>query len=73
MIRVLVVRPVLWLARVVVAAERNIVDAYVRGVGPTTTAAGILFRRPQTGRATAYAAWVFIGAVVITVAGMVLV
>ena len=72
-IRVLVVRPVFWLARVVVAAERNVVDAYVRGVGPTTAAAGTLLRRAQTGRATAYAAWVFIGAVVITVAGMVLV
>ncbi|GLY27648.1 proton-conducting transporter membrane subunit [Kineosporia sp. NBRC 101731] len=72
-IRVLVVRPVLGLARTVQMLERDVVDAYVRGVRPTTEIAGAVLRRAQTGLATAYAAWVFVGAVVLTVAGMVLV
>ncbi|MBT0767804.1 hypothetical protein KIH74_02635 [Kineosporia sp. J2-2] len=71
-IRVLVVRPVLALVRLVRAAEYDVVDAYVRGVRPATAFAGILLRLAQTGLATGYAAWVFAGAVVITVAGMVL-
>ncbi|GAB3272546.1 NADH-quinone oxidoreductase subunit 5 family protein [Kineosporia babensis] len=72
-IRVLVVRPVFWLATVVKAAEHDVIDAYVRATGPTTTIAGKLLRLAQTGLASAYAAWVFVGAVVITVAGMALV
>jgi NADH-quinone oxidoreductase subunit L len=69
----LIVRPVLALARVVKATDRDVIDAYVRGVRPTLAGAGIVLRRAQTGLATAYAAWVFLGAAAIAIAGIVLV
>ncbi|MCE0536587.1 hypothetical protein LWF15_13825 [Kineosporia rhizophila] len=72
-IRALVVRPALGLTVLVRVGEHDVVDAYVRGVGPATTIAGKLLRLAQTGLASAYAAWVFAGAVVIAVAGVVLV
>ncbi|GAB6901205.1 NADH-quinone oxidoreductase subunit 5 family protein [Kineosporia succinea] len=70
---VLVVRPTLRLARAVQRLEQDVVDAYVRGVHPVTAVAGVVLRRAQTGLATGYAAWVFVGAVVVAVAGMVLI
>jgi len=71
-IRALVVRPVLGLVRVVRAAEQEVVDAWVRGVGPTTALAGALLRRAQTGLATTYAAVVFLGALALALAGVML-
>ena len=68
----LVVRPVLALARVVRSADRDVVDGYFRAIPLTAEAAGKLLRRAQTGLATAYAAWLVLGAVVIAIAGVVL-
>ena len=68
----LVVRPVLALARTVKGLDRDVIDAYVRAVAPTAAGAGVLLRRAQTGLATAYTAWLVLGAVVIAVAGVVL-
>jgi NADH-quinone oxidoreductase subunit L len=68
----LVVRPVLALARAVKAADRDVIDAYIRGIGPAARTGGIVLRRAQTGLSTAYAAWLVLGAVVIAVAGVVL-
>jgi NADH-quinone oxidoreductase subunit L len=70
--QVLVVRPVLGLARAVRAGDRDVIDFYVRAVGTTASSAGSLVRRAQTGLATAYAAWLVIGAVALAVAGVVL-
>jgi NADH-quinone oxidoreductase subunit L len=68
----LVVRPALALARVVQGADREVIDAYVRAVGPLTRAGGAALRRAQTGLATAYTAWVVVAAVVVAVAGVAL-
>jgi NADH-quinone oxidoreductase subunit L len=68
----LVVRPVLALAAVVKGADRDVIDAYVRGVGPTLAGAGAVLRRAQTGLATAYAAWLFLGAAALAIAGVML-
>jgi NADH-quinone oxidoreductase subunit L len=68
----LVVRPVIALAAVVRRGDRDVVDAYVRAVAPTMAAGGNLLRRAQTGLATAYAAWLVLGAVVIAIASLVL-
>jgi NADH-quinone oxidoreductase subunit L len=70
--QVLIVRPVLGLARVVKGADWDVIDAYVRAVPPTIRAGGNLLRRAQTGLATAYAAWLVLGAVVIALAGVTL-
>ncbi len=67
----LVVRPVLGLARVVRTLDRDVIDGYVRAVAPTVSAGGALLRRAQTGLATAYAAWLVVGAVAIAVIGVV--
>jgi NADH-quinone oxidoreductase subunit L len=68
----LVVRPVLVLARLAGAGDRDVIDAYVRTVGHVTGYAGRLLRRTQTGLATGYVAWLMIGAVAVAVAGVVL-
>jgi NADH-quinone oxidoreductase subunit L len=66
----LIVRPVLGLARVVKSVDWGVIDAYVRAIPPTLRVGGNLLRRAQTGLATAYAAWLVIGAVVIAIAGV---
>ncbi|HST80522.1 MAG TPA: NADH-quinone oxidoreductase subunit L [Kineosporiaceae bacterium] len=66
----LIVRPALGLARGVKSADWGVIDAYVRAIPPTLRVGGNLLRRAQTGLATAYAAWLVIGAVVIAIAGV---
>jgi NADH-quinone oxidoreductase subunit L len=66
-----IVRPVLALARVVRMLDRDVIDAYVRGIGPTLRLGGSTVRRAQTGLATAYAAWLVLGAVAVAIAGVV--
>jgi NADH-quinone oxidoreductase subunit L len=66
----LIVRPVLAMARAVKVVDRDVIDAYVRGVGPGTRLAGDAVRRAQTGLATAYPVWLVLGAVVIAVIGV---
>jgi NADH-quinone oxidoreductase subunit L len=68
----LVVRPVLALARVVAGGDRDVVDAYVRGTATGSRWAGIGLRRLQGGLATGYVAWLFLGAVLVGLAGVVL-
>lgn len=70
--QVLIVRPVLALARTVKSADWDVIDAYVRAIPPTFRVGGNLLRRAQTGLATAYAAWLVLGAIVIAIAGVVL-
>jgi NADH-quinone oxidoreductase subunit L len=66
----LIVQPVLALARTVRALDRDVIDAYVRGIGPATRLSGGLLRRAQTGLATAYTAWLVLGAVALAIAGV---
>jgi NADH-quinone oxidoreductase subunit L len=68
----LVVRPVRVLARVVTGADRDVVDAYVRGGAALTRGAGRGLRRASTGVATGYLTWVVVGAVLAAVAGVTL-
>jgi len=67
----LVVRPYRALARVASAGDRDVVDAYVRAAPLTARWAGLVLRRTQTGLATAYLAWLVIGAVLAGVVGVV--
>lgn len=67
----LVVRPYRALARVAAVGDRDVVDAYVRGTPVVTRWAGLALRRAQTGLATAYLAWLVIGAVLAGLAGVV--
>jgi NADH-quinone oxidoreductase subunit L len=69
---VLIVRPYRALARVVGAGDREVVDAYVRGAPVGARWGGLALRRAQTGLATAYLAWLVLGAVLAGVAGVVL-
>jgi NADH-quinone oxidoreductase subunit L len=66
----LIVRPVLALAQVVRSTDRDVIDAYVRGVGPSLRATGNLLRRAHTGLATAYTVWLFLGAAAIALVGV---
>ena len=68
--RALVVRPVRALAALVAAGDRDVVDAYVRGVAASARGAGWALRRTQTGGTTGYLTWLAVGAVVVAVAGV---
>jgi NADH-quinone oxidoreductase subunit L len=68
----LVVRPVLAVAQLVKSADRDVIDAYIRAVPTLAQVGGNLLRRAQTGLATAYAAGLVLGAVVIAIAGVML-
>jgi NADH-quinone oxidoreductase subunit L len=65
-----VVRPVAALAKVVVAGDRHVIDAYVRGAAASARLAGAGLRRTQTGVVTGYLSWLAVGAVVVAVAGV---
>jgi NADH-quinone oxidoreductase subunit L len=67
----LIVRPVLEMARVVQALDWNVIDRVVRAIGPAARRAGSTLRRAQTGLATAYPAWLVLGAVALAIAGVV--
>ena len=70
--RALVVRPAMAVARSVRSGDRDVIDAYVRGVARASRWAGGVARRAQGGLATGYVAWAVFGAVVVGVAGMVI-
>ena len=59
------------LARVVQALDWNVIDRLVRAIGPAARVAGSTLRRAQTGLATAYPAWLVLGAVALAIAGVV--
>jgi NADH-quinone oxidoreductase subunit L len=67
----LVVRPYRALARAAHVGDRDVVDAYVRGAPVAARWGGLVLRRTQTGLATAYLAWLVIGAVLAGVLGVV--
>ena len=66
------VRPVRGLAALVALGDRDGVDGGIRGLALLTRQAGRGLRRAQTGLATGYLVWIFTGAVLVGVAGVVL-
>jgi NADH-quinone oxidoreductase subunit L len=63
-----VVRPVLWLSRVVRAGDRDVVEAYADGAGASVRGLGRGLRVAQNGNVQAYLMVVVLGAVVVAVA-----
>jgi NADH-quinone oxidoreductase subunit L len=68
----LVVRPVLVLARVVAAGDRDVVDGYVRGSALLARTAGRPLLRLSSGLATGYLLWLVAGAVAVGLLGVAL-
>ncbi|MFN8074831.1 MAG: NADH-quinone oxidoreductase subunit L [Kineosporiaceae bacterium] len=69
---VVVVRPVVALARLVATGDRDVVDAYVRGLARASGWGGLVARRLSVGVSTVYAGLAVAGAVVLGVLGVVL-
>jgi NADH-quinone oxidoreductase subunit L len=63
---------VVQLARVVVKADRGVIDAYVRGTVVLTRWAGGASQRAHTGKASTYLVWLVAGALVVGTAGVTL-
>jgi NADH-quinone oxidoreductase subunit L len=61
------VRPVRWLARLVVAADRDVVDGYADGAGGTAKGIGGLLRLAQNGNVQTYLMVVVVGAAAVAV------
>ncbi|MFN8078378.1 MAG: NADH-quinone oxidoreductase subunit L [Kineosporiaceae bacterium] len=68
----LVVRPYRALARLVGEGDRDVVDAYPRGLAVAVRWAGLGLRRLGDGMATSYVGWAVAGAVALGLAGVVL-
>ncbi|MGH8776607.1 MAG: NADH-quinone oxidoreductase subunit 5 family protein [Jiangellaceae bacterium] len=64
-----IVRPFVWLSRVVVLSDRDVVHAYVRGAGRSARALGLIPHAAQTGRVQSYVTAVLAFVVVLAVAG----
>ena len=62
------VRPVRWLARVVRAGDRDVIDAYADGAGASARGMGRLLRVAQTGNVQTYLMVVVVGATALAVA-----
>jgi NADH-quinone oxidoreductase subunit L len=71
-IYVAVVSPVFKLARVVVAADRQVIDAYVRGTVVVTRWAGVASERAHTREPSSYLVWLLLGLVAVGVSGVTL-
>jgi NADH-quinone oxidoreductase subunit L len=71
-IYVAVVSPVYTLARIVVKADRDIIDAYVRGTVVATRWTGIASERYHTRKPSTYLVWVFVGLLAVGVSGVTL-
>ena len=65
-----VAEPVTALARVVVAADRDVIDAYVRGTAVATRWAGRGADRAHTRRPSAYLVWVLLGMLAVALVGV---
>jgi NADH-quinone oxidoreductase subunit L len=63
---------VVQLARVVVAADRQVIDAYVRGTVVATRWAGISGERAHTSKPSSYLVWVLCGLLAVGMAGVTL-
>jgi NADH-quinone oxidoreductase subunit L len=71
-IYVAIVSPVVRLARVVVTADREIIDAYVRGSVVVTRWIGVEGERVHTRKASSYLVWLLLGLLAVGVAGVML-
>jgi NADH-quinone oxidoreductase subunit L len=67
-----VVSPIVMLARVVVTADREVIDAYVRGSVVLTRWAGTAGERVHTRKPSSYIVWVFAGLLAVGVSGVTL-
>ena len=65
-----VARPVTSLARVVVRADRDVIDAYVRSTAVATRWAGVGAERAHTRKPSAYLVWVLLGMLAVALAGV---
>jgi NADH-quinone oxidoreductase subunit L len=71
-IYVAVVSPVFTLARIVVRADREVIDAYVRGTVMVTRWTGAASERVHTRKPSSYLVWVFVGLLAVGVSGVTL-
>jgi NADH-quinone oxidoreductase subunit L len=71
-IYVAVVSPVFKLARVVVTADREVIDAYVRGTVVVTRWVGIAGERAHTRKPSTYLVWLLLGLLAVGVSGVTL-
>ena len=69
---VAVVSPVVKLARVVVTADREVIDAYVRGTVVATRWAGLAGERVHTRKPSSYLVWLLFGLLAVGVSGVTL-
>ena len=67
---VAVVSQVVRLARIVVTADREVIDAYVRGTVVATRWAGIASERAHTRKPSSYLVWLLLGLLAVGVAGV---
>ena len=63
---------VVQLARIVVRADREVIDAYVRGTVVATRWAGIASQRAHTGKPSSYLVWLMAGVLAVGLAGVTL-
>ena len=66
------VSPVVKLALVVVTADREVIDAYVRGTVVATRWAGIAGERAHTRKPSSYLVWLLFGLLAVGVSGVTL-
>jgi len=71
-IYVAVVSPVVKLAHVVVTADRQVIDAYVRGTVVATRWIGVNSERVHTRKPSSYLVWVLLGLLAVGVSGVTL-
>jgi len=71
-IYVAVVSPVVMLARIVVKADREVIDAYVRGTVVVTRWAGTVGERAHTRRPSSYLVWLLLGLLAVGASGVTL-
>jgi NADH-quinone oxidoreductase subunit L len=71
-IYVAVVSPVFTLARIVVRADREVIDAYVRGTVVVTRWTGAAGERVHTRKPSTYLMWVLVGLLAVGVSGVTL-
>jgi len=71
-IYVAVVSPVVQLARIVVTADREVIDAYVRGTVVATRWIGIASERAHTRKPSSYLVWLLLGLLAVGVSGVTL-
>ena len=69
---VAVVSPVVKLARIVVTADREVIDAYVRGTVVVTRWAGVAGERAHTRKPSSYLVWLLFGLLAVGVSGVTL-